>query len=124
VTDAVTAKLDPHASLTIALRAAVARPQVIGTSRHVVQGAVDIADESWDASTRTLKARSINRDARAYTVTLAVPKSMRPAACKANSACTVKRLESGHTVLTWPAGDGSDLAWELRFAAVGGGKRR
>jgi hypothetical protein len=124
VTDAITAKLDPHASLTIALRQAVARPQVIGSSRHVVQGAVDIADESWDATTRTLKARSVNRDARAYMVTLAVPKGMRPGACKADPACTVKRLESGHAVLGWPAGDGADIAWEVSFRAVGGGKRR
>ncbi len=126
VTDAITAKLDAHAALTIALRAAVARPQVIGTSRHVVQGAVDIADETWDATTRTLKARSVNRDTRAYTVTIAVPKGMRPAACKADPACTVKRLESGHAVLAWPAGDARDVAWEARFAAEAarGGKRR
>jgi hypothetical protein len=115
LTDTLAAKLDPHSAITIAIRAAGARPQVIGTSRHVVQGAVDLADEAWDAGTRTLSARSINLDRRAYAVTVAVPKGMRPAACKADIPCTVKRLESGHAVLEWAAGDGRDIAWEVSF---------
>jgi len=66
--------LEPRAARTIAIRPAAARPQVIGTTRHVVQGAVDIADEIWDPTTRTLKAKSTNLDGRAYAVTIAVPK--------------------------------------------------
>src|SRR2546422_2132257 len=64
-------------SRTIAIRPAVARPQVIGTTRHVVQGVVDVADETWDPTTRTLKAKSTNLDGRAYAVTIAVPKGLR-----------------------------------------------
>src|SRR5881396_693153 len=41
--------LEPRSARTVAIRPAVARPQVIGTTRHVVQGAVDVADETWDA---------------------------------------------------------------------------
>ncbi len=115
LTDALTAKLDAHSSLTVAVRGAAPRPQVIGTSRHIVQGAVDIVDETWDPAAKTLAARSTNRDARAYAVTIAVPKGMRPATCQADVACTVTRLESGHAVLKWPAGDGRDVRWELRF---------
>jgi melibiase-like protein len=117
--DTLPAKLDPHSTLTLGIRAAVPRPQVIGTTRHVVQGAVDIADESWDAATRTLRAKSMNLDSRAYTVTIAVPRGLRPGACKADVPCTVKRLESGHAVLAWPAGgDGRDIHWELSFRST------
>ncbi len=114
--DVLAAALEPHSTLTVALRAAAAHPQVIGTTRHLVQGAVDIADETWDAPTRTLKARSVNLDSRAYAVTVSVPKGIRPGTCKADVPCTVRRLESGHAVLEWAAGgDGRDIHWELNF---------
>ena len=117
--DALAATLDPHSVLTVALRAAAARPQVIGSTRHIVQGAVDIADETWDAATRTLRAKSVNLDSRAYAVTIAVPKGMRPITCKADVPCTVRRLESGHAVLEWAAGgDGRDIHWELGFRST------
>jgi len=111
--------LEPRAARTIAIRPAAARPQVIGTTRHVVQGAVDVAEESWDATTRTLKAKSTNLDARAYAVTIAVPKGLRPGVCKADVPCTVRRLESGHALLEWPAGgDGRDIGWALNFKST------
>src|SRR2546422_7088554 len=47
-------------SRTVAIRPAVARPQVIGTTRHVVQGAVDVADETWDPTTRDRKSTRLN----------------------------------------------------------------
>lgn len=112
--DTLAATLDPHSTLTVAIRAASARPQVIGTTRHIVQGAVDISDETWSAETRTLRAKSINLDSRRYAVTIALPKAMRPGTCKADIPCTVRRLQSGHAVLEWPAGgDGRDIRWEL-----------
>jgi alpha-galactosidase len=117
--DVLAAALEPHSTLTVALRAATAHPQVIGTTRHIVQGAVDIADETWDAGARTLKARSVNLDCRAYAVTVSVPKGIRPGTCKADVPCTVKRLESGHAVLEWAAGgDGRDMHWELSFRST------
>ena len=118
--DTLAARLDAHSALTVAIRPAAARPRVIGSTRHVVQGAVDIADESWDAGTRTLRAKSVNLDGRTYAVTIAVPKGMRPGRCTADVPCTVKRLESGHAVLEWAAGgDGRDIRGELSFRSRG-----
>ena len=118
--DTLGARLDPHSALTVAIRPAAARPRVIGSTRHVVQGAVDIAEETWDAGTRTLRAKSVNLDGRRYAVTIAVPKGMRPGRCTADVPCTVNRLESGHAVLEWAAGgDGRDIHWELSFRSVG-----
>src|SRR2546421_3126642 len=117
--DVLAAALQPHSTLTVALRAAAAHPQVIGTTRHIVQGAVDIAEETWDATARTLKARSMNLDGRAYAVTVSVPKGIRPGTCKADVPCTVRRLESGHAVIEWAAGgDGRDIHWELSFRSA------
>ncbi|HKW40077.1 MAG TPA: alpha-galactosidase [Gemmatimonadales bacterium] len=114
--ETITLTVEPKSSRTIAIRPGAARPQVVGTTRHIVQGAVDIVDEAWDATTRTLKAKSVNLDARAYAVTIAVPKGLRPGACRADVPCSVQRLESGHASLRWPAGgDGRDIKWELTF---------
>jgi hypothetical protein len=84
----------------------------------VVQGAVDIADETWTAATRTLRARATNVDRRAYGVTIAVPKGLRLGTCKADVPCSVRLLESGHAVLEWAAGaspSGTDVSWEIGF---------
>jgi hypothetical protein len=118
-TDSLAATLEPRSALVVALRPAAARPQVIGTTRHLVQGAVDIVDETWEAATRTLHAKSANLDGRAYAVTITVPKGMRPGVCKADVPCTVKRLETGHAVIQWAAGgDGRDIKWELSFRSA------
>jgi hypothetical protein len=118
VQQTLAATIVPHTTLTLALRPTAARPQIIGTTRHVVQGAIDIADERWDAATRTLSVTSINLDGRAYAVTIAVPRGLRPGGCKADVPCTVKRLESGHAVIEWPAGNAKDLRWSLSFRAA------
>ncbi len=117
--DAVTVTLEPRSALTLGVRPAAARPLVIGTTRHIVQGAIDVTEETWDATTRRLAAKATNLDQRPYAVTVAVPKGMRPGTCKADVPCTVRRLESGHAVIEWPSGgDGRDIKWELSFRST------
>ena len=102
-------------------RSAGSHPQVIGTTRHIIQGAIDIADEKWDAATRTLAAKAVNLDGRAYAVTVAVPKGMRPGVCKSDVPCTVRRVQSGtaaHAVIEWPQGTTQDINWSLNFRNV------
>ncbi|MDP3911906.1 MAG: alpha-galactosidase [Gemmatimonadales bacterium] len=112
------ASLAPHAALVVALRPTATRPQVIGTSRHIIQGVIDIADEQWEAATRTLSGTARNLDGRPYAITIAVPRALRPATCKADAPCTVRRLESGHAVIEWPAGTTADITWSVTFTAV------
>jgi hypothetical protein len=94
---------------------------VIGTTRHIIQGAIDITDEHWDATTRTLTAKSVKLDGRAYAVTVAVPRSdrgLRPGVCTSDVACTVRRVQSGnavHAVIEWPQGTTQDISWSLTF---------
>jgi hypothetical protein len=120
VADTIRARLEPHTALVLGLRAAAERPQVIGTTRHVVQGAIDIFAEQWDQTTRTLRVNSRNLDARPYAVTIAVPPGLEPGGCTAEIPCTVKRLPRGHAVIEWADGTrGKDVDWELRFQAGG-----
>jgi hypothetical protein len=125
IKDVLALTLDPRSARTLAIRPAAARPQVIGTTRHVVQGAVDIVDETWDPAARKLKVKSANLDGRPYAVTIAVPKGMRPGACKADVPCSVTRLESGHAVVQWVGGgDGRDIRWELSFNSTTATRKR
>ncbi len=123
VQQTLTATIAPHSTLTVGLRSTGSRPQrphIIGTTRHIVQGSVDIRDENWDAAARTLSAKSVNLDGRPYAVTIAVPRGMRARVCKSTVACTVKRLESGHAVIEWPppAGTSADIDWSLTFGST------
>ncbi|HWC74122.1 MAG TPA: alpha-galactosidase [Gemmatimonadales bacterium] len=117
VQQTLTATIPPHSTLTMALRQAATHPQIVGTTRHVIQGAVDIGEERWDAATRTLHGKAVNLDGRAYAITIAVPRSLLPKGCKADVACTVERRESGHAVISWPEGTTNDVAWSLSFGA-------
>jgi hypothetical protein len=117
------ATIAPHSTLVVAVRPVATRPQLIGSTRHIVQGTIDIREERWDPATRTLHAKSVNLDGRPYAVTIAIPRGMRVrgATCKSDVACTVKRLESGHALVEWPAGITADLEWSVTF---GSGARR
>jgi hypothetical protein len=112
------ATVAPHATLTVALRPVTTHPQVIGTTRHVIQGAIDIADERWDPTTRTLAAKSVKLDGRGYAVTVAVPRGLRPGVCKSDAPCTMRRLQSGHAVIEWPQGTAQDVSWSLTFRSA------
>ena len=123
LSETLTAKLDPHSCVAVAVRPSAARPQVIGSTRHVVQGAVDVVDETWNAATRTLRARATKLDRRAYAVIIAVPKGLRPVTCKADVPCSMQTLESGHAVLEWAGGDGRDVSWEITFRRMGAARK-
>jgi hypothetical protein len=47
VRDRLRFKLPASTSAVIAIRAAATHPQVIGTSRHITQGLIDLSNEQW-----------------------------------------------------------------------------
>ena len=118
VQQTLAATIQPHSTLVVALRPSAARPQIIGSTRHIVQGTIDITDERWDAATRTLGAQSANLDGRPYAVTIAVPRGLRARTCKSAVACTVRRLKSGHAVIEWPAGTTANVDWSVTFGSA------
>ena len=50
--------LRPSSCRIISLLRKADRPQLVSTSRHVTQGAVDVVSVEWDAATKTLRGRS------------------------------------------------------------------
>jgi hypothetical protein len=119
VTTAIEAEVAAHDVVVVAVRPVTTRAQVLASSRHVVQGAVDILEEEWDQPTRTLRVKSGALDARPYTVTVAVPKGLVPGACTADVPCNTHRLPSGHLVLEWPgSATVQEISWTVRFRAA------
>lgn len=48
----------PHGCRILSVRPASSAPQLLGTSRHVTQGIVDVLEERWDEAAGTLGGRS------------------------------------------------------------------
>ena len=63
-TDPLRLTLDAHDCAVVGLRPRTDHPQVIGSTRHVVQGCVDLQDEHWDGKAQTLSARAVKLDGR------------------------------------------------------------
>lgn len=119
VTATVEAEVAGHDVLVVALRAVSTRAQVLASSRHVVQGALDILEEEWDQPTRTLRVKSGALGARPYTVTVAVPKGLVQGACTADVPCNTHQLPTGHLVLEWPGSETvQEISWTVRFRTL------
>lgn len=56
-TDALKVSVPARSCKAVAIRALAAHPVLLSTSRHLTQGIVDVAGESWDASQATLGGR-------------------------------------------------------------------
>ncbi len=124
VTAALKAKLRPSSCRVFSLRRAAARPQLVGTSRHITQGAVDVVSVEWDAGTKTLAGRSRLVGGDPYELRIFVPPTAkRWAVAKAEIDSPDKHF--GETV-AWkadPAGArvtltvprGRQVAWRVVF---------
>lgn len=54
----VTASLPALSCQVLSIRPVANHPQLLGTSRHVTQGVIDVIEEKWDPATRTLSGVS------------------------------------------------------------------
>jgi hypothetical protein len=57
--DELNVSLPAHGCALLGLRAAEDRPQVVGSSFHLLQGAIEIAEETWDGETLSLRLRPV-----------------------------------------------------------------
>ena len=120
--------VDGRSATVVALRRRPRWPCVIGSTRHVVQGAVDLANERWDARRRVLSGRAIRLDDRPHAVTIALPAGFRARECSGDLECRLepdqrsgvpadRRAGSGPAAvrLVIPAPEERDCAWEVSF---------
>ena len=123
-----TGTVPARSATVVSLRRRPRAPCVAGTTRHVVQGVVDVEDERWDARRRVLAVRSVRLDDRPYAVTLALPTGFVARSCRGDAECRLEAAGTGAqgqrgTVTTgprsvrvvFPAPAGRDIAWEVAF---------
>jgi hypothetical protein len=109
--------LPTHGCVVLGLRRPRPGPFVVGTTRHIVQGALDLDAERWDPRRRVLSGRSVQLDRRPYALTIQVPPGFHPRRCSGSAACTVvhPHADDARTVrLEFPA-PLPELEWEVGF---------
>jgi hypothetical protein len=116
-TDPLRVTLDSHDSRVFGLRPRTDHPQVIGTTRHVIQGTVDLLDEHWDAKARVLSGRAVNLDGRPYGVTIAAS-GWAPVTLEGERPGAIRVIDSEYLVLEWPQGERGDFGWQLSLKPV------
>jgi hypothetical protein len=110
---AVSIEVAPRSAAVLGLRRPRRFPCVIGSTRHLVQGAIDIAEERWDPRTRRLGGRSVMLDGRPYAITIALPPGFRARSCRSSVTCGL--TPSARAVRVEFAGSREDLEWEVAF---------
>jgi alpha-galactosidase len=111
----VTLSVAAHAATVLSLRRRRRVPYVLGSTRHVVQGAVDLAEERWDARRRALRARSVGLDGRRYSVTVALPPGFVPREGRTEPDAEVAVALGDRAATLSVAATGEEVAWEIRF---------
>lgn len=96
----------------IALRPVLDRPQVLGTERHISQGAYDLDAVKWDASKRTLSGSYRVGPGQKWTMKLIVPKGYAFASSDVKGVTAT--TEGSIVTLTFPTGNGP-VKWAATF---------
>ena len=105
----------------IALHRQKSHPQLVGTSRHVTQGAVDVLKCLWDSKEKALNGRSKVVAEDSYELRIVAPEGFRVAGAgvSANdkkSGVSVELNQSGPRVrVTIKSPASREVSWNVRF---------
>jgi hypothetical protein len=104
----LTVALAPSSCKVIAVRAAADHPQLVGTSRHLTQGADDLIEATWDLARATWKGQSRVVGGDAYELRFTLPPGW---------TCTdaQAKIDGPLAVLTLKSDDNRTVAWSIAF---------
>lgn len=102
----LTLSLPPTSCRVLSLRPFTGRPQLLGTSRHLTQGADDLLAARWNPARRTWSGRSAVVGGDPYELRFSLPPGW---------TCPGARCEGGLAILTLQARTNRNVAWRLRF---------
>ena len=103
----LTLGLVPMSCKLIAARPAVGHPQLVGTSRHITQGADDLLEAAWDPAAAAWSGRSRVVGGDPYELRFTLP----PGWSVAGGA----KIEGPLAVLTLASAENKDLPWRIAF---------
>ena len=111
----LSATLPPASCRVLAVRPTAAHPQLLSTSRHVTQGMVDVRDEQWDATTRTLSgvSRVVANDP--YELRFIVPVGAQSWLITAVEPAMPFEQDGPKIRVTLTSPTSRDIRWQLKF---------
>jgi hypothetical protein len=68
----------PRSCNVLAIRERTGTPQLVGTSRHITQGAIELKDVSWNNKTNTLSGTALGVPGMQYDLFIHVPTNYQP----------------------------------------------
>jgi hypothetical protein len=104
----LTVGLVPMSCKLIAARPAVNHPQLVGTSRHITQGADDLLEAVWDPAAKTWRGRSRVVGGDPYELRFTLPPNWTIAKGSA-------KIEGPLAVLTLTTSETKELPWQVAF---------
>jgi hypothetical protein len=127
--DRLTTTVPAASCKVISLVAARPFPQVLGTSRHITQGLMDLHDEQWDAGTATLRGRCdvVGDDPYELRILTSDPAVARAVSAELEDSArqagaTTAISQRGPLVrLTLRSPQSRSVKWSLKFAAAEAG---
>ncbi len=114
----LSAALPPASCRVLAVRPAATHPQLLGTSRHVTQGIVDVLEEDWNASTRMLSgiSRVVANDP--YELRILVPpgvSSWRVLESKVDGLKSEFKQDGPRVRVSFTSPDSREVRWVVKF---------
>jgi hypothetical protein len=116
--DRLVVDLAPGSCRVIALRPAKNVPQVISTSRHITQGLLDVAQETWNGFAPKLTGRSTLVAGDAYELRVAVPAGFEAKAVSCEGAEATLTSGPGLARVRMTSATSRDVNWTIKFAAT------
>jgi alpha-galactosidase len=110
--------IEPTSVSLVAIREKTGMPQVIGTDRHVMQGAIELSDVAWDVRTNTLRGVALGAAPMSYQIAIYVPDGFRFDQAESANAENLADIRYDAPVLRGRVRfDGSSrrVAWSVRF---------
>ena len=116
--DCISKKMNSLESVVYALRKVEDNPQVISTNRHILQGWMDMKDLKWNASSKTLSAKSDVVEGDTYKVVVAL-NGYKSASVKTSTPgvkVSVKKSPEGdgYRIIEISSSKTQPVAWSLR----------
>ena len=116
--DEIALDIEPHDTRVLSIHPVLARPQLIGNSRHIT-GAYSILDQQWDDSKNTLSGTSEAIPGEAYTLWFYLPKGFivehLSVVAKGSDEIPEQHQLTDNTLMVSFKGQQQPLRWELSF---------
>jgi alpha galactosidase C-like protein len=123
VRETLRATLQPASVALLALREERGIPEVVSTSRHFTQGAIELETVAWDASSRVLRGVSLGPPGSAHHVSIYISPSFRWAQQLSGyfydfNGYTLKLIEPQVLRVLVRGNEAGRVPWEVRFKAI------